>query len=113
MVSLGFVQTCEFRPEQIRTKFLQLAFNLTRMYNIFMKSQVLLILLAVYIPISFTLTLFYLRFRRCSILEMAGWGSLAIAIPVLGPFFVIAARPGPRKRARRNSLIYSARHSKG
>ena len=83
------------------------------MYNIFMESQVLLFLLVAYIPVSFTLTMFYLRFRRCSTLEMAGWGSLAIAIPVLGPFFVIAARPGPRKRARQKNLINSARHSKG
>jgi hypothetical protein len=66
-----------------------------------MESIVLRTLLAVYVLGAFVLTLFYLHYRRCSPLEFALWGALALVVPVLGPFFVIAARPGPKKRIQR------------
>lgn len=40
------------------------------------------------------LALFYLRQRRMSWSSYCCWGLLAIAVPVLGPFLVIANRPG-------------------
>jgi hypothetical protein len=40
------------------------------------------------------LALVYLRQRRMSIIEYCFWGLLAILIPVIGPFIVIANRPG-------------------
>jgi 4-amino-4-deoxy-L-arabinose transferase-like glycosyltransferase len=58
-------------------------------------------LFVIYLLAAFVLTIFYLRYRRCSPLEIALWGGLAFFLPVFGPFFVIAARPGPKKRARR------------
>ena len=58
-------------------------------------------LLIVYVLAAFGLAIFYLRYRRCSPVEFALWGGLAFFVPVFGPFFVIAARPGPKKRARR------------
>jgi hypothetical protein len=58
-------------------------------------------LLAIYVLAAFIIAIFYLRYRRCSPLEFALWGGLAFFLPVFGPFFVIAARPGPKKRVRR------------
>jgi hypothetical protein len=40
------------------------------------------------------LALFYLRQRRMSWVSLLGWGLLAVLLPVLGPFLVIANRPG-------------------
>lgn len=40
------------------------------------------------------LALFYLRQRRMSWSSYCYWGLLAVGIPVLGPFLVIANRPG-------------------
>ena len=65
------------------------------------------ICLAVYILISFLLAIFYLRYRRCSLLEVALWGILALFLPILGPFFVIAARPGSKNRIQRSGLAGS------
>ena len=58
-------------------------------------------LFAIYVLAAFVLAIFYMRYRRCSPVEFALWGGLAFFLPVFGPFFVIAARPGPRKRVRR------------
>jgi hypothetical protein len=58
-------------------------------------------LLIVYVLAAFGLAIGYLRYRRCSPVEFALWGGLAFFVPVFGPFFVIAARPGPKKRSRR------------
>lgn len=40
------------------------------------------------------LALFYLRQRRMSWSSYCCWGLLAILVPVLGPFLVVANRPG-------------------
>jgi hypothetical protein len=40
------------------------------------------------------LALFYLRQRRMSWTSYCCWGLLAIGVPVLGPFLLIANRPG-------------------
>ena len=61
----------------------------------------LLTLLGVYAAGAFILSLFYMRYRRLTLLEKAFWGAVSLFLPVFGPFFVIAARPGPRKRLRR------------
>jgi hypothetical protein len=78
------------------------------LYNKIMDFQTLRMLLAIYLIVTFALTISYLRYRRCSALEYLLWGTLALVVPVLGPFFVIAARPGPRKPARRPGLIKRA-----
>lgn len=47
------------------------------------------------------LAIFYLRQRPLSWLAFLGWGLLAVLVPILGPFLVIASRPGrPRDRNR-------------
>lgn len=38
--------------------------------------------------------LLYLRQRQMSRFAYLGWGFLAVAVPVIGPFVVIASRPG-------------------
>ncbi|MCC6147381.1 MAG: hypothetical protein IT308_07420 [Anaerolineaceae bacterium] len=42
----------------------------------------------------FVLAVFYLCRRRLSKLEYFAFGLLALALPILGPFVVIALRPG-------------------
>ncbi len=42
----------------------------------------------------FVLAAFYLRRRRLSGLEYFAFGLLALVLPILGPFVVIALRPG-------------------
>lgn len=60
-----------------------------------------IVLLALY-------ALFYLRQRQLSWKEFCCWSLLAVCLPVLGPFLVIAHRPGvwspdpfPSRRLRR------------
>jgi hypothetical protein len=67
-----------------------------------MEAYILRFLLATYSVIAFIMCLFYLRYRRVSAGEYLFWGIVAGILPVLGPFFVIAARPGPRKRLRQS-----------
>lgn len=66
-----------------------------------MIQTILLVLLAIYTVLAVVLALFYMRHRRLTRTEFALWGMLALLVPVFGPFFVIAARPGPRKRTSR------------
>jgi len=67
----------------------------------YMEAFILRILLATYGLIALAISLFYLRYRRVTWGEYTFWAIVAVVLPVLGPFFVIAARPGPRKRLRR------------
>lgn len=61
-------------------------------------------LLGFYMLAAFALAVHYLRYRRCDRLELVLWGALALFVPILGPFFVIAARPGPKKRLKKPRL---------
>lgn len=70
------------------------------LYNFTMIQTILLALLTIYAISAFVLALYYMRYRRLTRAEFAFWGMLALFLPVFGPFFVIAARPGPRKRPR-------------
>lgn len=51
-------------------------------------------ILIVDIVILSLLALVYLRQRRMHWTSFFGWGLLAVLVPVLGPFMVIARRPG-------------------
>ena len=66
-----------------------------------MVHNILLGLLAAYMAGAFLISAFYMRYRRLTLGECAFWGLLALLLPIFGPFFVIAARPGPRKRSKR------------
>lgn len=61
------------------------------------------------------LAAFYLRTRRLSAAEFAAWGLLLVLLPLVGPFMVIACRPGlplarratgTRRPARRRALLH-------
>jgi hypothetical protein len=61
----------------------------------FMSTEgVIRIILLVDIVAMALLSLFYLRQRRMNWAAFCGWGLLALLVPVLGPFIVIANRPG-------------------
>ncbi len=55
---------------------------------------VIRIILLVDIVAMALLSLFYLRQRRMNWVSFCGWGLVALLVPVLGPFIVIANRPG-------------------
>jgi hypothetical protein len=42
------------------------------------------------------LSAFYLRRRALTPLAYAGWGLLALMLPIIGPFLVIWAQPGEK-----------------
>lgn len=60
-------------------------------------------LLVLYSVSAFIVAVAYLRYRRAVLLDYLLWGTVAVTVPVLGPFLVIAARPGPRKHTRKFS----------
>jgi len=62
------------------------------------------ILLAAFALIMAVVALLYLRKRDLSLAGYAVWGALAICLPVLGPFLVIAIRPGRSAREGMQSL---------
>lgn len=66
-----------------------------------MEAAILQFLLVTYFAAAFVASIFYLRHRRAMLVDYLVWGTVALAVPVLGPFLVIAARPGPRKHTRR------------
>ena len=66
-----------------------------------MAADILRFVLGAYVMASFGIAVAYLRYRRVTAGEYVFWGALAVVLPILGPFFVIAARPGPRKRQGR------------
>lgn len=51
-------------------------------------------LLAFTSAVMFLLAVLYLHRRRLSWLEYCAFGLLALFLPILGPFLVIALRPG-------------------
>jgi len=55
---------------------------------------VLKALLALTSVVMFLLAVLYLRRRKLSWLEYCAFGLLALFLPILGPFLVIALRPG-------------------
>jgi hypothetical protein len=52
------------------------------------------IILLIDIILMVLLALFFLRQRRMSWFSYCCWGLLAIGLPIIGPFLVIANRPG-------------------
>lgn len=73
-----------------------------------MESFILRFLLVAYSTVALVITIFYLYYRRVTPGEYVLWGIIAFILPIVGPFFVIAARPGPRKRIRAASKVPKA-----
>ena len=62
--------------------------------------ELIRILLLLDILAMSALAVFYLRRRPLPWLAFLAWGLLAVLVPVLGPFLVVACRPGSARRAR-------------
>jgi uncharacterized membrane protein len=56
--------------------------------------NVMIVALGIFIVTMTFLGLSYLRRRELEIWEYIACGTLAVIVPVLGPFIVIASRPG-------------------
>jgi hypothetical protein len=66
-----------------------------------MTADTLLVLLVVFLIAMYILAMLYLRRRRLTPRQFLGWGLLALLVPLLGPFLVIASRPGSAPQPRR------------
>ncbi len=51
------------------------------------------------------LAIFYLRQRPLTWFAFLAWGLVAVLVPILGPFLVIAAQPGGAHRRSRLSRL--------
>jgi hypothetical protein len=68
----------------------------------YMFPEAFTILLPLYCVAALGLALIYLRRRRMTSRAHALWGIFALLVPVLGPFLVIAVKPGgPSESGRR------------
>jgi hypothetical protein len=66
-----------------------------------MSPRALLLFLLLIMEIGMLLmAAFYLRRRRMGWLDYLAWGIVAVALPVLGPFLVIAFHPGEARFSR-------------
>jgi hypothetical protein len=63
-----------------------------------MTTQTLRTLLVIFFVGIFLLSVSYLRRRKMPCWAYAFWGAFALLLPAFGPFFVIALRPGERRR---------------
>lgn len=59
-----------------------------------MATNTLQIVLVAFLFIMYLLAMFYLRRRSLTPRQFLLWGLLALLVPLLGPFLVIASRPG-------------------
>jgi len=66
-------------------------------------SVILRVLLVITIVALAVVALLYLRRRQLEARDYLAWGLLAVCVPLLGPFLVIACRPG-RWRTRQRGL---------
>lgn len=65
-----------------------------------MNAEILRFFLLTYASLAAAFSLYYLTRRRLSLSEWFFWGGLTLALPVLGPFLALSARPGPGARRR-------------
>ena len=73
--------------------------------------NVMIVALGIFIVTMTFLGTSYLRRRKLETWEYIAWGILAIIVPVLGPFIVIASRPGTaRKQFVGNKKVEKARN---
>ena len=73
-----------------------------------MNADTLRLLLVAFLVTMDLVAVFYLSRRSMSKLAYAFWGIFALLLPAIGPFFVIAYRPGEmvdRKRGRQKSAL--------
>lgn len=61
-------------------------------------AEILQVFLILDIAGMLTLSLVYLARRRMAWHQYLSWGLLALVLPILGPFLVIANHPGERRK---------------
>ena len=66
-----------------------------------MNVETLCLLLVIFFVVIFLMSILYLQHRKMSAWAYAFWGAFALLLPAFGPFFVIAYRPGERRRTVR------------
>ena len=69
------------------------------------------VLLLTLVIVEAILAALYLRTRSLSIPEYLGWGLLIVFVPLLGPFLVIASRPGSALDSTRHRRVPFSRRS--
>ncbi len=76
-------------------------------------ADVLRMMLMVCIAGMFALAMVYLVQRRLAWHQYLGWGLVALIFPILGPFLVIANRPGVRRTRpeARKVLVHQLRET--
>ncbi len=67
-------------------------------------ADILRVLLFACLFIQLILAALFLRGRKMSTFSYLLWGVLAIVLPLLGPYLVIASRPGKARKRRPRSL---------
>ena len=65
--------------------------------------NVMIVALGIFIVTMTFLGFNYLRRRELETWEYIAWGILAVIVPVLGPFIVIASRPGAMRKEFANA----------
>ena len=63
-----------------------------------MNAETLRTLLIIFFVAIFLVSISFLQRRKMSCGAYAFWGTVALLLPAFGPFFVIAYRPGERRR---------------
>jgi hypothetical protein len=69
-----------------------------------MTATTLRLLLSLVLFVELLLALLYLRRRALKAGQLLLWGLIALLVPLAGPLFVIACRPGKPLPARANKI---------
>jgi len=68
-----------------------------------MSPHVLRVILFLFLAVIYLAALIFLGCRKMALAAYIFWGIFALLLPAIGPFFVIAYRPGERRRSVRGS----------
>ena len=71
-----------------------------------MNADTMRLLLVIFLVAIFLVAVSYLRRRKMSAWTYAFWGTFALLLPAIGPFFIIAYRPGELVSRRRSKELY-------
>jgi hypothetical protein len=75
-----------------------------------MTPQMLRVILFLFLAVIYLASLLYLGRRKMPVVAYIFWGIFALLLPAIGPFFVIAYRPGERRRGVRGSTSKKTLH---
>jgi peptidoglycan/LPS O-acetylase OafA/YrhL len=78
-----------------------LALILYNHHNMPLSAETMRYLLAAFLIGMALLALLFLRRRELTTVQIIGWGLLIVLVPLLGPFLVIAIKPGVERHPAR------------